>query len=194
SGPAAARRRAETGGGGRRRRDARPGQSGTAPGTVGASWPPHPPLCRRHGKARRPRHRMPRAQVRRPATKSTGCGAEGVAAAMPAWITLRLPSSVTPRNPCAYVGVRATEDCMRHPFPAAVAASILLFPLLALPAGARADGGATDLDTVLVTGSRSQERLADSLVPAEVIERDEIERSQARDLIELLGGRAGIDV
>jgi outer membrane cobalamin receptor len=137
---------------------------------------------------------MPRAQVRRPATKSTGCGAEGVAAAMPAWITLRLPSSVTPRNPCAYVGVRATEDCMRHPFPAAVAASILLFPLLALPAGARADGGATDLDTVLVTGSRSQERLADSLVPAEVIERDEIERSQARDLIELLGGRAGIDV
>lgn len=137
---------------------------------------------------------MPRAQVRRPATKSTGCDAEGVAAAMPAWITLRGPSFATPRNPCAYVGVRATEDCMRHSLPAAIAATLVFLPVLAAPAGVRAEGAATDLDTVLVTASRSQERLADSLVPAQVIEREEIERSQARDLIELLRGRAGIDV
>jgi len=52
----------------------------------------------------------------------------------------------------------------------------------------------TDLDEVVVTGTRTQVRLAESLVPAEVIDRDQIERSQARDLIELLRGRAGVDV
>ena len=53
---------------------------------------------------------------------------------------------------------------------------------------------ATDLDEVLVTGTRTEVRLAESLLPAEVLDRDQIERSQARDLIELLRGRAGVDV
>ena len=63
----------------------------------------------------------------------------------------------------------------------------------ALPAASAAQS-AVDLDEVVVTGTRTQVRLSESLVPAEVIDRDQIERSQARDLIELLRGRAGVDV
>src|SRR5690554_3423364 len=136
---------------------------------------------------------MPRARVRRPAAKSTGCDAEGVAAAMPALDPAARPFSSRLPKPCAYAGVRAMENCMHRHLPAAVAAFAFLSSL-ALPGNARADAAAADLDTVLVTGTRSQQRLADSLVPAQVIEREEIERSQARDLIELLRGRAGLDV
>ncbi len=82
---------------------------------------------------------------------------------------------------------------MQRSLPAAVAA-VLFLPSLAFTGSARADAAAADLDTVLVTGTRSEMLLADSLVPAQVIERAEIERSQARDLIELLRGRSGIDV
>ncbi|MGJ4804719.1 TonB-dependent receptor domain-containing protein [Luteimonas sp. SDU82] len=63
----------------------------------------------------------------------------------------------------------------------------------ALPAASAAQS-AVDLDEVVVTGTRTQVRLSESLVPAEVIDRDQIERSQARDLIDLLRGRAGVDV
>src|SRR5690606_3935025 len=73
------------------------------------------------------------------------------------------------------------------------AATLVFLPVLAAPAGVRAEGAATDLDTVLVTASRSQERLADSLVPAQVIELEEIERSQASDTSDLLRGRPCID-
>jgi vitamin B12 transporter len=51
-----------------------------------------------------------------------------------------------------------------------------------------------ELDEVVVTGTRTEVTLADSLVPAQVIDRAQIERSQAGDLIELLRGRAGIDI
>src|SRR5690606_10870356 len=53
---------------------------------------------------------------------------------------------------------------------------------------------AIDLDEVIVTGTRTEVALVDSLVPAQVIDRAEIDRTQARDLIELLRGRAGIDI
>ena len=69
-------------------------------------------------------------------------------------------------------------------------ASTLLLPSLAI---ARPDA-ATDLDEVVVTATRTQGPLADSLFPAQVIDRDEIERSQARSLSALLRGRAGIDI
>ena len=64
---------------------------------------------------------------------------------------------------------------------------------LALPAIASAQS-ATDLDQVVVTATRTESSIADSLFPVQVIERDEIERSQARSLPDLLRGRAGIDV
>lgn len=63
-----------------------------------------------------------------------------------------------------------------------------------LPAAASAQVPATDLDEVLVTATRTDIALADSLLPAQVITRAEIERTQANTLPELLRGRAGIDI
>ena len=53
---------------------------------------------------------------------------------------------------------------------------------------------ATDLDQVVVTATRTQVPIADSLFPVQVIDREQIERSQVRDLPDLLRGRAGIDI
>ncbi len=66
---------------------------------------------------------------------------------------------------------------------------------LASPLAAAQDANAaTDLDEVIVTATRTEIALADSIAPAQVITREEIERSQAPSLPELLRGRAGIDV
>ncbi|RXR02089.1 TonB-dependent vitamin B12 receptor [Pseudoxanthomonas composti] len=62
---------------------------------------------------------------------------------------------------------------------------------LGLPSLALAED-AIDLDQVLVTATRTEISLQDSLVPAQVIDREEIDRSQASSLVELLAGRAGI--
>jgi vitamin B12 transporter len=67
---------------------------------------------------------------------------------------------------------------------------------LALPhaAFAQSDESATELDEVVVTATRTQVAVQDSLLPVEVIDREEIERSQARSLQGLLQGRAGISL
>lgn len=65
---------------------------------------------------------------------------------------------------------------------------------LALPATTLASEPATELDQVLVTATRSEISLRDSLSPAQVIDRAEIERSQATSLQQLLAGRAGINL
>jgi vitamin B12 transporter len=62
---------------------------------------------------------------------------------------------------------------------------------LALPFAAQAQD-ATELDEVVVTGTRTDTPLQDSLVPAQVITREDIERSQARSLVDVLKGRAGV--
>ena len=62
---------------------------------------------------------------------------------------------------------------------------------LALPFVAQAQD-ATDLDEVVVTGTRTDVALQDSLAPTQLITREEIERSQSRSLVDLLKGRAGI--
>lgn len=63
----------------------------------------------------------------------------------------------------------------------------------ALPALAAAQHTtATELDTVVVTGTRTAITVDESLAAVEVIDRAQIERSQARSLPELLRGRAGI--
>ena len=64
-----------------------------------------------------------------------------------------------------------------------------LFLVLALGAG-----DATDLDEVVVTATRTATTVDASLAPVEVIDRDDIRRSQARSLQELLRGRAGISL
>ena len=66
---------------------------------------------------------------------------------------------------------------------------------LALPFAAHAqDRDTTDLDEVVVSGTRTAVAVEDSLVPAQVISREAIQRSQARSLSELLQGRAGISL
>ena len=70
--------------------------------------------------------------------------------------------------------------------------SLSLAIALALPAISSAQTAA-DLDQVVVTATRTASPVADSLFPVQVIDRDAIERSQARSLPELLRGRAGID-
>lgn len=61
----------------------------------------------------------------------------------------------------------------------------------ALPLWAAEEGDAR-LDRVIVTGTRAPVALRQSLASVTVIGRDEIERSQAQSLPELLRGRAGI--
>ena len=76
------------------------------------------------------------------------------------------------------------------------------FPLLsiaialALSPAAMASGAtqATDLDTVVVTATRTAINAEDANVPVQVIDRAVIERSQATSLVELLRGRAGINL
>ena len=67
---------------------------------------------------------------------------------------------------------------------------------LALPSVAMAEiaDDATELDEIVVTGTRTDVAIEDSLVPAQVIGREEIERSQAHSLAELLKGRAGLNM
>ncbi|HEX2595509.1 MAG TPA: TonB-dependent vitamin B12 receptor [Luteimonas sp.] len=66
---------------------------------------------------------------------------------------------------------------------------------LSLPACALASAsGATDLDQVTVTGSRTARTVDQSLSAVEVIDRVQIERSQAHSLPQLLRGRAGINL
>src|SRR3546814_1773455 len=69
-------------------------------------------------------------------------------------------------------------------------ACILSAPPLAMAEGA----AATDLDEVVVTATRTQVAVADILFPVQVIDHDEIVRSQARSLTDLLRARAGIDI
>ena len=82
-----------------------------------------------------------------------------------------------------------TRSSLSLPASSSIAAAIAL----ALSGTALAQlSDATELDEVVVTGTRTEVPLADSLVPAQVIDRAEIERSQARSLVDLLKGRAGI--
>ena len=67
---------------------------------------------------------------------------------------------------------------------------------LALSPTAMAAGAiqATDLDTIVVTATRTAINAQDSNVPVQVIDRAVIDRSQAVSLVDLLRGRAGINL
>ena len=87
---------------------------------------------------------------------------------------------------------RLSRSATRYP----VKQSLVLAIALGLPSLAHAEiaANATDLDEIVVTGTRTEVAIEDSLVPAQVIDREEIERTQARSLPELLKGRAGINL
>lgn len=74
--------------------------------------------------------------------------------------------------------------------------SLALAAVLASPAAmAQHDpSNPTQFDEVVVTATRTPVALIDSIAPVQVLDREEIERSQARSLPELLRGRAGIDL
>ncbi|NLA67181.1 MAG: TonB-dependent vitamin B12 receptor [Gammaproteobacteria bacterium] len=67
---------------------------------------------------------------------------------------------------------------------------------LALSSPAVASGAiqATDLDTIVVTATRTEINAEDANVPVQVIDRAAIERSQATSMVDLLRGRAGINL
>ncbi len=64
---------------------------------------------------------------------------------------------------------------------------------LALPGVAAAQNAPTELDDVTVTATRTPISIENSVVPVQVIDRAQIDRSQANSLQELLRGRAGLD-
>jgi vitamin B12 transporter len=73
--------------------------------------------------------------------------------------------------------------------------SLALMLGLSLPVAAQVAGTATtDLDGLVVTGTRTAVTADQSLAAVEVIDREQIERSQAHSLQDLLRGRAGIDL
>ncbi len=83
---------------------------------------------------------------------------------------------------------------LKPPSAAPLAALALIFG--ALPAQAQAPHGsdAPQLDDVVVTGTRTERRLADTPVATEVITRSEIEASGAVNVADLLTSRTGIEV
>ncbi|MFS8063112.1 MAG: TonB-dependent vitamin B12 receptor, partial [Luteimonas sp.] len=62
------------------------------------------------------------------------------------------------------------------------------------PCAAMASDQAVDLDDIVVTGTRTAVTVAQSLAAVEVIDHEQIQRSQATSLPELLRGRAGINL
>ena len=75
--------------------------------------------------------------------------------------------------------------------------SSLFLAILATPAAARATETADwskPEQYVLVTATREPESAANILVPVAVIDRDDIDRSLAIDISQLLGQQAGIDI
>ncbi|KFN49375.1 TonB-dependent receptor domain-containing protein [Arenimonas composti] len=77
---------------------------------------------------------------------------------------------------------------------AAARPSLAVLPAALLLATAAQATSPTKLDTVQVTASRVERPLDESLASVTVLERTDIEASQAPDLIDLLGRQAGIDV
>lgn len=76
-------------------------------------------------------------------------------------------------------------------FPAALALELFLPPALAQEAEPASDEPG---EVIVVTGTRTEHRLSDATVATEVITREEIEASGARDAAEVLRAHAGIDV
>jgi vitamin B12 transporter len=78
--------------------------------------------------------------------------------------------------------------------PLAVACALGLPCLTFVQIATAQDDNATELDEVIVTATRTATTADAALAPVEVIDRTQIERSQATSVIDLLRGRAGINV
>src|SRR5690606_605772 len=101
------------------------------------------------------------------------------------------------RKPGTAISVRVGEPSMQSRSLSLAVAAALALPALASSGAARAEAAAqsaTDLDGVVVTATRTAIDVDTALAPVEVINRAEIERSQARSLPDLLAGRAGVSM
>jgi vitamin B12 transporter len=74
------------------------------------------------------------------------------------------------------------------------ACAALLLSCLAVPVSRSQPRTANELDTVVVTAARSEQRLDDTLPSTTVITRADIERQQTRDLLDLLSRQAGVEI
>jgi vitamin B12 transporter len=81
-------------------------------------------------------------------------------------------------------------DCLAHCIAAALAAGFLAFPAAAEEAAA----GNPQIGPVVVTANRAPVPLDEVLAAVTVLTREDIERSQAPDLLSLLARQPGIDV
>ncbi|AVF39915.1 TonB-dependent receptor plug domain-containing protein [Pandoraea apista] len=91
---------------------------------------------------------------------------------------------------CASVGVHAQSaqtDSSTQPVQQADAS-------VAVAANTADNPTAAQLKTTVVTASRTEQKLADTLAATSVITREDIERSQAQDLPTLLRGQAGVEI
>ena len=82
-----------------------------------------------------------------------------------------------------------TASSMRR---ARAAASMVALPLCALTVMASAVAQTASLEPVVVTGSRIEQKLDDALAPVTLINRADIERLQASELVELIARQAGL--
>src|SRR5262245_5598411 len=87
------------------------------------------------------------------------------------------------------------NNVVPHPRSAALrtAARFAFLCLVAASAHAQVTSP-TELETVVVTATRSEQKLADTLPHTTVITRADIDQSQMHDLLELLGQQAGVEV
>ncbi|WP_150738305.1 TonB-dependent receptor plug domain-containing protein [Pandoraea anapnoica] len=81
------------------------------------------------------------------------------------------------------------STCIPAPRRLAMAAALLGASL-----GAHAQSSDASLNTTVVTASRTEQKLADTLASTSVISREQIEQSQAQDLPSLLRGQAGVEI
>src|SRR5690606_20555803 len=175
------------------------GHSGAAPATVSVE---HPGIrhCASHGKAPGPdaigtcriaSSRKPGDRPGRRLVAMRRASRRQRAVAIPHVSFRRLPMHAafltTPS--------RGRARCMETPMKPqhqllSLAVALALSPL------AHAGGviQATDLDTVVVTATRTAINAEDANVPVQVLDRTAIERSQATSLVDLLRGRAGINL
>ena len=63
-----------------------------------------------------------------------------------------------------------------------------------VPAVSFADGASTDMDSVVVTASRTEQSLNQVLAASTVLDRADIERLQPRSLADLLGSTPGVSI
>ena len=83
---------------------------------------------------------------------------------------------------------------LRSHLASAVALVLFLSSPIVVAQDAATDESPAELDRVSVTGTRTAITVDDALSAVEVIDRAEIERTQARSLPDLLRGRAGINL